>query len=520
MAGFAERFINAHEAGGQAGNKRRVDETIQKFGKLASQGDEPAMNEIYGVDPGAAAQLETQFSNRNKSGAEWDQYVQEQAGTVAHSVLSAPPEQRAQRVASGIDYMTGLTRRDPRFKTVIDGWRQKLQAGDMPGIESELNAVLERTMGFKDKYANTKGETATERALKVLYPNDPQAQARAQIEMDAGKDRFVPTPNGMMVIPGRMPSGMPGAPAAAAPPGGAKPFASYTGGQQPPAGPRPSSAPGYADASTGPAVPNGGYIIPGTEKPLPADTRKAIASAREAIQIGTTIDKDLADFQTKIENGTMQLGPLSNMYAEGANSGYLPSTESAKAYGSFNAALKRLQNESLRLNTGVQTDGDAKRAWDELIANLGNQEFVLERIKEIREINRRGAQLQYEKMQASSEEFGREVEPFEKIVGNIKGAYGGDQPPPPETTPPPAPAPAPTQRTAPPPAAPPRGLPMVGQDGRPIAAPAGQPKMPTQQDRAAQWQAAVEQYAKQHNIAPEQANQILLRRAQQRMQQQ
>lgn len=499
MAGFAERFINAYEAGNRSGTQRRVDETIQKFGKLAAQGDEQAMNEIYGVDPGAAAQLETQFLNRNKADAEWDNYVQEQAGRVAHSVLTAPAEQRAQRVASGIDFMTGLTRRDPRFKPVIDGWRQKLQAGDMASIEQELNAVLERSMSYKERLALNAPKTDVERALAQLYP-DPTDRARALIEMETGKDKYVPTPNGIMVIPGRLPSGMPGAPAAAAP-AGTKPFSSYTGGQQPPAGPRPSSAPGYANEATGPApgdvqVPNGGYIIPGTEKPLPSDTRNAVRSAREAIQIGTTIDKDLADFQAKIENGTMQLGPLSNMYAEGANAGWLPDTESARAYGSFNAALERLRNESLRLNNGVQTDGDAKRAWNELIANMGNQAFVLERIKEIREINRRGAQLQYEKMQASLQEFGREVEPFENIVKNIKGAYGGGQ-----TEAPPAPAPAPAARQQP-------------------AAPAGAPKVPTQQERAAQWKAAVEQYARQHNISPEQANQILLRRAQQRMQQQ
>jgi len=61
---------------------------------------------------------------------------------------------------------------------------------------------------------------------------------------------------------------------------------------------------------------------------------------------------------------------------------------------------------------------------------------------------------------------------------------------------------------------------MVGEDGRPIAGPAGPSQMPTPQDRAAQWQAAVQQYARQHNISPEQANAILLRRAQQRTQQQ
>lgn len=327
MSGFAERFINAYEAGGQAGNKRRVDETIQKFGTLASQGDEQAMSEIYGVDPGAAAQLETQFSNRNKSGAEWDQYVQEQAGRVAHSVLTAPAQERQQRVASGIDFMTGLTRRDPRFKPVIDGWRQKLQAGDMPGIESELNAVLERTMGFKDKYAggNTQS-TATERALAELYP-DPKDRARALIQMETGKDKYIQTPNGMMVIPGRMPTGMPGASAS----DGTRPFAAFTGGQQPPAGPRPSSAPGYANEATGqapggPALPNGGYIIPGTEKPLDSGTKDEIREATKNVD-NLNLSKGLLAQALKL-NDSASSGPyLETRSGVGAQMGFQSSKD-------------------------------------------------------------------------------------------------------------------------------------------------------------------------------------------------
>lgn len=235
MAGFAERFINAHEAGGQAGNKRRVDDTIQKFGTLASQGDEQAMNEIYGVDPGAAAQMETQFSNRNKSGAEWDQYVQEEAGKVAHSVLTAPAPERQQRVASGIDYMTGLTRRDPRFKTVIDGWRQKLQAGDMPGIESELNAVLERTMGFKEKYAGgNQGKSETERMWGIINSSDPSSpEYRMAYHELFGKEKIVIDPQSGMPIARTSPP-----PAGIAPPGGRP--------QAPVSAPPQGAAPGYA----------------------------------------------------------------------------------------------------------------------------------------------------------------------------------------------------------------------------------------------------------------------------------
>jgi hypothetical protein len=244
MAGFAERYIGAFQAGAKDGQQAKVDETIQKFGTLASQGDEQAMSQIYGVDPGAAAQLETQFANRNKSGAEWDNYVQEQAGRVAHSVLTAPAEQRAQRVASGIDFMTGLTRRDPRFKTVIDGWRQKLQAGDMPGIESELNAVLERTMGFKEKYAGgtSQPKSETERMWAIINGGDPSSpEYRMAYHELFGKEKIVVDPQSGMPIARTSPP-----PAGVTAPGGRP--------QAPMSAPQAGAAPGYAPAPR-PATP-------------------------------------------------------------------------------------------------------------------------------------------------------------------------------------------------------------------------------------------------------------------------
>jgi len=514
MAGFAERFINAYEAGNKSGTQRRTDETIQKFGTLASQGDQQAMDQIYGVDPGAAAQLETQFSNRNKSNAEWDNYVQEQAGRVAHSVLTAPAEQRAQRVASGIDFMTGLTRRDPRFKTVIDGWRQKLQAGDMPGIESELNAVLERTMGFKEKYAGDK-LTGIDGALAQLYP-DPNDRARARIEMETGKDRYVTTPNGIMVIPGRMPSGMPGAPA----PAGTKPLAAYTGGQQPPAGPRPSSAPGYA---SGPVVPNGGYIIEGTERPVPPATSRTLDEKRDRIRGSAQIVADAKGWLQKVEAGELDVGGLSNWWAENVQNPSGNSSEFSRNLASFTSFVEGLRNRILQLNAGPQTDSDAQRAMDEILRGKNDKGVIQQRLNDLIVLynNAKGGfERDYEMLAAEAGMPEQDVQSFSSAINT---PYKPSPKPAPAAAPapPPAPAPAPTRSLAPPqPAGAPRPLPMVGEDGRPIAGPAGPSQMPTQQDRAAQWQAAVQQYARQHNISPEQANVILLRRAQQRTQQQ
>ena len=263
MAGFAERYIGAFRQGAQDGQQAKVDETIQKFGTLASQGDEQAMNEIYGVDPGAAAQLETQFSNRNKTNAEWDQYVQEQAGRVAHSVLTAPAQERQQRVASGIDFMTGLTRRDPRFKPVIDGWRQKLQAGDMPGIESELNAVLERTMGFKERFAGgNQGKSETERMWAIINSEDPTSpNYRMAYHTLFGRERIVVDPQSGMPIRTTTPP-----PEGVIAPGGRP--------QAPTAGPQQGAAPGYAPSPRPASPPVSRPAVP-AQMPPPSVSRSA-----------------------------------------------------------------------------------------------------------------------------------------------------------------------------------------------------------------------------------------------------
>jgi hypothetical protein len=69
------------------------------------------------------------------------------------------------------------------------------------------------------------------------------------------------------------------------------------------------------------------------------------------------------------------------------------STEESRNFASFKSTLERLRNESLRLNTGVQTDGDAQRAWNELFQNINDTGLVQQRLKEIQAINKRGAEL-------------------------------------------------------------------------------------------------------------------------------
>ena len=110
------------------------------------------------------------------------------------------------------------------------------------------------------------------------------------------------------------------------------------------------------------------------------------------------------------DSGKLNLGLISNLTGKARN--YVGmSDESSRNLSSFRSTLEKLRNDSLRLNTGVQTDGDAQRAWNELLENINDPELVKQRLGEIAEINARGAELQ--KLQVESIRSNYDSEPFD-----------------------------------------------------------------------------------------------------------
>lgn len=130
-----------------------------------------------------------------------------------------------------------------------------------------------------------------------------------------------------------------------------------------------------------------------SNKPLPAAALKIQDEALSAYGAAGNIQASLDGKLKQIEDGKLKFGPLSNVTNKGLNAAGL-SNEESRNYASFMSDLERLRNESLRLNTGVQTDGDAQRAWNELLQNINDTDLVKQRIQEIKSINARGAELQ------------------------------------------------------------------------------------------------------------------------------
>jgi hypothetical protein len=131
---------------------------------------------------------------------------------------------------------------------------------------------------------------------------------------------------------------------------------------------------------------------------LPSDARKAEEADFEAISSLDNIIQDIGgivdDFGYNAETGEFT-GPLNiglGGFIEGAfgsiGVGGKGAVETAKAREEFDRFKTRLIAESLRLNAGVQTDGDAKRAAAEL-GDAKSKATAYAAIQELLKINQR-----------------------------------------------------------------------------------------------------------------------------------
>ena len=110
----------------------------------------------------------------------------------------------------------------------------------------------------------------------------------------------------------------------------------------------------------------------------------------EEIGMLGSLAADSASLYDDINNGRLNLSLLGNMASGAANAVGIGNEDTAK-YATFMSTLKKMQNDSLRLNKGTQTEKDAERAWGELFGSLSSEKAVLANLKRIEAINQRAA---------------------------------------------------------------------------------------------------------------------------------
>lgn len=128
------------------------------------------------------------------------------------------------------------------------------------------------------------------------------------------------------------------------------------------------------------------------KKPMPASALKMQQEELDQMSTAGSINADMKALENQLNEGKLDLGPVQNMISEGRNAAGL-STDTSKNYASFRASLEKMRNDSLRLNKGVQTEGDAIRAWNELFKNITDPGVVKQRLGEIQKANQRAASL-------------------------------------------------------------------------------------------------------------------------------
>lgn len=138
---------------------------------------------------------------------------------------------------------------------------------------------------------------------------------------------------------------------------------------------------------------------------LPTPALKLQQEELDAIGTADAIKADLGAIRNQIDTGRLKLGVASNLGAKARNFAGM-SDENSRNFQSFQSTLEKLRNDSLRLNKGVQTEGDAQRAWNELIANINDPNVVRQRLTEIQKINDRAANLRKNNVDVIRSNFG------------------------------------------------------------------------------------------------------------------
>ncbi len=149
-------------------------------------------------------------------------------------------------------------------------------------------------------------------------------------------------------------------------------------------------------------------------KPLPTTALKIQNDAIADLATAEGTQQNLDKFINQIDQGKLDFGLISNAINKARNNLGMSTEESANL-SSFQSSLEKLRNDSLRLNAGVQTDGDAQRAWNELFQNINDPKLVRQRLEEIKQINARGADLKRLQIDTLRNEYGKDPYDFSQV---------------------------------------------------------------------------------------------------------
>lgn len=203
---------------------------------------------------------------------------------------------------------------------------------------------------------------------------------------------------------------------------------------------RPALAPGYRYAADGnqefiPGGPADPSVIAASNtakadasnKPLPAKALQLQLEATDALNTAETVDQTLGKIIQQIDEGTLDLSLAGNVTG-GMRNYFGYSNDNSVNLAGFKAGLEKMRNDILILNKGVQTEGDATRAMNAILASPNDEKVVRSQMVRLRELNKRAEELQKKKIQIINQNYGRsgdeDGEPATDDVTDLLNKYG------------------------------------------------------------------------------------------------
>ena len=133
---------------------------------------------------------------------------------------------------------------------------------------------------------------------------------------------------------------------------------------------------------------------------------------------------DVSALQQQIKDKSLDLSLLGNVANTAKNALGIGGEEGAK-YATFKTTLEKLRNDSLLLAKGVQTEGDAQRAWNALFSSISDPVVVAAQLAKVAEINRRSAQLKATRIQQRRKERGLQPTDLSGYIDVPSAVTGG-----------------------------------------------------------------------------------------------
>ncbi|MFM1990193.1 MAG: hypothetical protein RJA99_3150 [Pseudomonadota bacterium] len=144
-------------------------------------------------------------------------------------------------------------------------------------------------------------------------------------------------------------------------------------------------------------------------KPMPMDAIKAVNEARSGSSQLSAVNEQIDGIVKKIDTGEFQVSPQLRLDATIRNATGR-SNANSQQYSELNGMINRFVEESLRLNKGVQTEGDAQRAANAININRNDSRLLKKSLEELSKVNERRIKLYAQDTETIHKNYGRDLQ--------------------------------------------------------------------------------------------------------------